>query len=131
MTGPSSLFFTIPMLPPSVNHYVEHKAKGVHTKSKEAKAFERDFPLWSRGNFVVGEKFSVAITFVPGPHDRGDIDNRNKCLLDCIARAGMLRNAKGQELSDAWIKKLTVEIRDLAVERITGPKTHVQIEVIA
>jgi len=46
---PNRLQFEIPMLPPSVNHYVQHKAQGVHVKTAQAKAFERDFPLFSRG----------------------------------------------------------------------------------
>jgi Holliday junction resolvase RusA-like endonuclease len=127
---PNRLQFEIPMLPPSVNHYVQHKAQGVHVKTAQAKAFERDFPLFSRGGFVIGEQFSVVFHFVPGPGDKGDVDNRNKCLLDCIAKAGMLRNRKGKELSDAWVKRMVVEIHDSAEERRTGPRTVVQIEAL-
>jgi Holliday junction resolvase RusA-like endonuclease len=58
------------------------------------------------------------------------VDNRNKCLLDCIAKAGMLRDRKGKELSDAWVKRLVVEIHDSAEERRTGPRTVVQIEAL-
>jgi Holliday junction resolvase RusA-like endonuclease len=119
------------MLPPSVNHYVQHKAQGVHVKTKQAKAFERDFQLWSRGDFVIGERFALTFCFIPGPGDKGDIDNRNKCLLDCIAKAGMLRNRKGEDLSDAWVKRLTVEIHDSAEARQEGPKTLVKIEAMA
>lgn len=123
----TSITFSMPMLPPSVNHYVLHPAEGVHIKSKEAKAFERDFPLWSRGRYVTGENFSVAIQFIPGKKQKGDVDNRNKCLLDCIAKAGMLRNRKGEELSDAWVKRLLVEILE---DRNQGPKTIVTIEAL-
>jgi Holliday junction resolvase RusA-like endonuclease len=99
----------------------------VHIKSKEAKAFERDFPLWSRGRYVTGENFSIAIKLIPGKRQKGDVDNRNKCLLDCIAKAGMLRNRKGEELSDAWVKRLLVEILE---DRNQGPKTIVTIEAL-
>lgn len=123
----TSITFSMPMLPPSVNHYVLHPAEGVHIKSKEAKAFERDFPLWSRGRYVTGENFSIAIKLIPGKRQKGDVDNRNKCLLDCIAKAGMLRNRKGEELSDAWVKRLLVEILE---DRNQGPKTIVTIEAL-
>lgn len=127
--APYRVEFQIPLLPPSVNHYVTHGG-GFHKKSPAAKAFERDFPIFSAGYFVVGERFAVTFHFTPGPKDKGDIDNRNKCLLDCIAKAGMLRNRKGEELSDAWVKRLTVEIHDSAEERATGPRTLVKIEAL-
>lgn len=123
--------FKIPMLPPSVNHYIQHKAEGVHVKSAEAKAFERDFPIFSRGLFVTGDYFAVSFVFFPGPKQKGDVDNRNKVLLDCIAKAGMLRDKKGKELSDAWVKKLSVTIYDSKDDRTLGPLTLVTIEAMA
>jgi len=125
-----SLCFEIPMLPPSVNHYVEHPTAGVHRKSAAAKAWERDFPIFSRGRFVQSENglFIVTLIFTPGPGDKGDVDNRNKSTLDCIAKAGMMRNAKGKAVSDAWIKRLVVEIHDSLEDRKNGPKTEITIE---
>jgi|HubBroStandDraft_1064217.scaffolds.fasta_scaffold311593_1 Holliday junction resolvase RusA-like endonuclease len=121
--------FWMPLLPPSVNHYVTHGG-GFHRKSAEAKAFERDFTLFNGGYSVNGERFHVTFKFFPGPKQKGDVDNRNKVLLDCIAKAGMLRNFKGEELSDAWVKRLTVEIHDSDKDREQGPKTFVTIEAI-
>ena len=119
--------FKIPLMPPSVNHYLNHGG-GFHRKSAEAKAFERDFPLFSNGYKVTGEQFAVTFKFFPGPKQKGDVDNRNKVLLDCIAKAGMLRSLKGEELSDAWVKRLTVEIHDSKEDREQGPLTLVTIE---
>jgi len=128
------LIFTLPMLPPSVNHYVEHPDAGVHLKSAAAKAWEDDFiamlPAWARGQYVTGERFRVTLSFTFGPHDRGDVDNRNKMILDCCAKAGMFHNLKGQPVSDAWVKHLHVEIRDSKEDRRNGPQTHVMIEAI-
>jgi Holliday junction resolvase RusA-like endonuclease len=135
------LTFSIPLLPPSVNHYVSHGTKtdrrsgartAIHKKTPEAKAWERDFPLFSRGQFITSQngRFAVTLIFTPGPKDSGDIDNRNKCTLDCIAKAGMLRNGKGEEMSDAWIKRLLVEIRDSQEDRERGPKTEITIEAL-
>jgi Holliday junction resolvase RusA-like endonuclease len=124
---------TIPLLPPSVNHYVKHPAAGVHVKSKEAKAFEQAFPIFSRGQFVVSQsgRFRVGLTYWPGPGGRGDVDNFNKVPLDCCAKAGMFRDAKGRELSDAWVKELEVTIRDAGRERERGPEMQIAIEAIS
>lgn len=128
------LTFAVPMLPPSVNHYIEHPAKGVHKKSAAAKAWENDFmatlPAAARGRYVTGDRFHVRLRFTPGPGDRGDVDNRNKLMLDSCAAAGMFRNSKGKELSDAWVKKLTVEICDDKQDRLRGPITEVWIEAL-
>jgi Holliday junction resolvase RusA-like endonuclease len=130
----SCLTFILPMLPPSVNHYIEHPAKGVHRKSATTVAWERDFnamlPANIRGEYVTGNRFSVMLVFIPGPGDRGDVDNRNKLVLDCCAKAGMMRNQKGEQLSDAWIKHLIVEIRDFPKDRQRGPETHITIQAI-
>jgi Holliday junction resolvase RusA-like endonuclease len=133
-----SLTFMLPLLPPSVNHYVEHVAiagRVAHRKSAEAKAWEADFmamlPASARGEFVIGARFWVTLAFTPGPGDRGDVDNRNKMVLDCCAAAGMFRDRKGKQLSDAWVKKLTVEILDeTAEDRKRGPQTQVTIEAL-
>lgn len=128
------LIFRLPALPPSVNHYIEHRAKGVHIKSAAAKAWENDFmamlPASARGQFVTGKRFSVTIRLTFGPSDRGDVDNFNKQILDCCAKAGMFRDPKGKVLSDAWVKRLMVEIRDDGRQRQTGPTTDVTIEAI-
>jgi len=126
----TSLTIKIPMLPPSVNHYVEHPAAGVHRKSAQAKGWEQSFPIFSRGQFVVSHtgKFRVTINLTPGPRQKGDVDNYQKLPLDCCAKAGMFRNRKGEELSDAHVKKLTVEIFDEPEDRENGPQTEITIE---
>lgn len=122
------------MLPPSVNHYLEHPAKGVHLKSPAAKAWERDFmamlPASARGEFVTGNRFKISIVLTFGPGDRGDLDNFPKQILDCCAKAGMIRDPKGNVLSDAWFKRLVVDICDSPQDRKLGPQTQVAIEAI-
>lgn len=129
------LRFTIKMLPPSVNHYIEHPTKGVHKKSPAAVAWERDFmamlPATVRGSYVTASRFAVTLIFTPGPNERGDVDNRNKLVLDCCAAAGMFRDANGKELSDAWVKRLVVDIHDTKWDRQRGPMTEVRIEALA
>ena len=118
------------MLPPGVNHYVEHPAEGVHIKSRAAKAWERDFPKFSRGQFVTGRRFAVTLRLTFGPGGRGDVDGFAKLPLDCAAKAGMLRDSKGKWLSDAWVKRLLVEILDSDEDRKRGPQTEIIIEPI-
>ena len=120
------------MLPPSVNNYVRHLSAEIHVKSKIAKGWENSFTIFSRGQFFVSEsgRFKVTLEYWPGPGDKGDVDNYNKLPLDCCAKAGMFRNAKGEEVTDAWVKKLVVEIHDTKEERQQGPKTRITIEGI-
>lgn len=133
MTTPLKVTFEIPLMPPSVNHYIEHPSAGVHKKSAAAKSFECQFPIFARDLFVVSEsgRFSVSLEFWPGAGARGDVDNRNKVLLDCIAARGMLRKPNGKECSDAWIKRMSVEINDSAADRARGPLTRITIEAMA
>lgn len=128
-----ALTFTIPLLPPSVNHYVKHLANGIHVKTAAAKAWENDFPIFSRGQYVVSEsqRFAVTLRYRMGPGDRGDVDNFNKLPLDCLSKAGMLRSRKLDWLSDAWVKRMTVEILDSDEDRALGPQTEITIEALA
>ena len=140
------LKFSIPLIAPSVNHYISHTTKinrktGIactfHEKSTEAKAFERDFlrvlPAGARNSFVssISKRFAITLEIYPPKGAKGDVDNRNKVLLDCIAAAGMLRDGKNEKLSDAWVKRLTIEIHDSQEDREYGPLTLVKIEAIA
>lgn len=127
--------FELPILPPSVNHYVDHRQAGghtVHRKTAEAKAFEGSFlamlPAHLRGSYVVGERFSISITIVPGPADSGDVDNYPKLLLDCCAAAGFLRKETGARRSDSWFKAMHVYIHDSEQDRKTGPRVAISIE---
>ena len=122
------LIITIPMLPPSVNHYVEHKAQGVHVKSAQAKAWERDWPIWGRQRFIVGTKFQITLNFRFGPKQHFDVDNLNKCCLDCCARSGMIRDAKDKWLSDRHFKRMIVNIDD--EHRELGPQTEIILEAM-
>lgn len=125
--------FTIDILPPSVNHYLDH-GKG-HGKTAESKLFCDTFAIMTRklkNQFVVAEsgRFQVELHYWPGPRGRGDVDNRNKLPLDCCAKAGMFRNRKGELLSDAWVKKLAIEIHDNEDERAIGPEMRIIIEAL-
>lgn len=123
----------IPMLPPSVNHYVKHvvvRGQQRHIKTPQTEAWERDFGLFVRGQYVMGKTFAVTLRFRMGEGDGFDVDNLNKCTLDCAAKAGVIRNKKGEWLSDRWFKRLTVEIQDTPEDRKLGQRTEIVIEPI-
>lgn len=124
---------TIPMLPPSVNHYIKHavvRGKQRHFKTPETEAWERDFGYFVRGQYVIGKRFAVILRFRMGEGDGFDVDNLNKCTLDCAAKAGTIRNKKGDWLSDRWFKRLTVEILDTEQDRALGQQTEIIIEAL-
>lgn len=125
--------FIMELMPPSVNHYIDH-GRG-HGKTPQAQAFCDEFALLSKklkNKFVVSKskRFRAELHYWPGPKGRGDVDNYNKLPLDCCARAGMLRDKDGRELSDAWIKKLAIEIHDAGAERKIGPEMRVILEAL-
>jgi Holliday junction resolvase RusA-like endonuclease len=125
----SKVSISIPMVPPSVNHYVTHGG-GFHRKSAEAKAWERDWPIFSQRKFVQGSRFAVTLEIWLAPKDKGDVDNFSKCPLDCIAKSGMLIDAKGLPLTDATIIALHVFLYKTEADRREGPKTVVTIEAL-
>jgi crossover junction endodeoxyribonuclease RusA len=117
-TAPSGqIEFSIPMVPPGVNHYVKHTRNGKHYKTSEAIAWEETFALHAPKLSVQGKTFYLHVAYVLGKGQRLDIDNGNKCALDAVARAGMLRDRDGKVLSDAWIERLYV-----GLDRKTRPQ---------
>jgi Holliday junction resolvase RusA-like endonuclease len=112
-----SVFFVMPMVPPSVNHYVKHTRTGRRYVTGEATAFKQALADFNRGEFVQGRAFSVQIDVTLGKGDRGDVDNFPKLCLDGLADAGAFRDFKGKPLSDAYVTKLCVN-----VDRKTRPE---------
>lgn len=128
---PRIVIFTIPLTPPSVNHYVTHGG-GHHRKSEEALAWERDFGIFARRQYVVSDiaRFKFTLEIYLAPRESGDVDNFPKCVLDCAAKHGMFRDAKLREVSDAHVKNLQVLINDLPADRAKGPLTRITIEAL-
>jgi Holliday junction resolvase RusA-like endonuclease len=85
--------FTVPLVPPSVNHYVKHTRMGKHYMTGEAKAFKNAVELF--GNQAVRKileesvdatissgAYGVVVTVFLGAGQRGDVDNFAKVVLD-------------------------------------------------
>lgn len=82
--------FTVPLVPPSVNHYCRHTRSGRHYVTKEAEAFQEAVAMSARGRRVRGDSYQVLAWIYLGKKQRGDIDNFGKCLLDSLVYAGVI-----------------------------------------
>jgi crossover junction endodeoxyribonuclease RusA len=110
------LQLSIPLTPPSVNHYVRHTRNGRHYVTKEALSYKSAVRLFARGRVVTAKKYEVEATVFLGYRQRGDGDNFGKCLLDSLKEAGVIH-------SDAAVKKFTVRVeRDWE-----SPRTEISV----
>ena len=101
-----SITFTVPLVPPDLNHYVRHTRNGRHYVTKEALAFKATLAIYAHGEFVQAKSFAVQILVVLGKEKRGDVDGFQKLVLDGLADAGVFRGMKGNRLSDAHVDDL-------------------------
>lgn len=94
--------FTVPLVPPSVNHYVKHTRRGHRYVTGEAQAFKLAVAVYGRGYHLRAKAYEVSIFVYFGRKQRGDVDNLAKCVLDGLVDAGIIH-------SDAAVQKLTLE----------------------
>ena len=109
-----SLYIKVPLIPPSVNHYIKHTRSGRHYKTGEAQAFKDEIALAVKGRYVESIYLSVIISVTLGTGERGDVDNFPKLVLDALADCGVFRNSKGIIVSDAHVVRLEVTKNDRA-----------------
>lgn len=119
ITAKQRVRFTVPGIPPSVNHYKMRTRRGVTFVSKEAKMFKSEIGYAVIGagvNAVEAKTFVVGLKIFLGKKQKGDVDNFCKVCLDGLKEAGVI-------YSDAAIIKLTVEkFRDLR-----NPRTEFEV----
>jgi crossover junction endodeoxyribonuclease RusA len=109
--------FTVPLVPPSVNHYVKHTRDGRHYVTNEAKSFKSAVRLFSRGRVVTAKKYEVEFTVYLGFKQRGDTDNFAKMVLDSLKDAGVIH-------SDAAVKRCIASVdRDRK-----NPRTEIKVK---
>lgn len=87
-----NLQFSVPLLAPSVNHYVKHTRSGSHYRSGEADAFMQAVSLYSRGKILRFPWYSVVVNLTLGPKQKGDLDNFGKVCLDALVKAGVIHS---------------------------------------
>jgi crossover junction endodeoxyribonuclease RusA len=108
--------FSVPLIPPSANHYVKHTRTGRHYVTSEAKAFKEAVALCGRGRSMRATAYSVAIAIFLGKGQKGDLDNFAKCCLDAIVDAGIID-------TDAKVNSLALS----KTRRVQDPHTEIRI----
>lgn len=88
----TELSLTIPIEPPSVNHYVKHTRKGRHYVTKEAIAFIKAVAIIAAGRSVVAKKYEVTYWVFQGKGSKGDVANYEKCIGDGLVKAGVIHS---------------------------------------
>lgn len=88
--------FSIPFLPPSVNHYKKPRRGGGWYRAGEALAFVDAVCVFSRKTKVTGNFYALELWFFLGPSKRNlssnDVDNFQKVAIDALGRAGVIKN---------------------------------------
>lgn len=95
--------FTVPLTPPSVNHYVKHTRTGRHYITAEGKAFKQAVAIFARGESVTAKRYALEVTVYFGKGQKGDGDNLWKCIGDGLKEAGVIR-------SDAAVKRWVLDL---------------------
>lgn len=88
----ADLDFCVPLIPPSVNHYVKHTRDGRHYVTAEAKAFKQAIPICARQRFVRHKYYSIEIYVNIGPGQKIDLDNCSKVILDGLVEGGQIHS---------------------------------------
>jgi crossover junction endodeoxyribonuclease RusA len=86
------LKLTIPLEPPSVNHYVKHTRTGRHYVTKEATAFMQAVAIIANGRSVAAKAYEVTYTVYQGKGSKGDVANYEKCVGDGLVKAGVIHS---------------------------------------
>lgn len=109
------MLISIPLIPPSVNHYKIPKASGRgFYVTAEAKAFKAAVASLTRGS-VNAKWYEITITLYFGKNQKGDADNFNKVTLDALVEARIIT-------TDARVKPQAIPLRDW-----DNPRTEIHI----
>lgn len=117
------LRITVPLEPPSVNHYKRLRVIGKHVSTfvtKEAKAFFNAVSVCAEGRSVNAKNYAVAFRVYQGKDSRGDVDNYSKCVLDGLVHAGVIH-------SDAAI----IDLRISKQRDWSNPRTEIIVRAAA
>lgn len=132
MTAPcntelNAVDLTIPLIPPSANHYKiptrRELADGrrIFTYTPETRAWFDAVAVFTRGRTVAGEEHAVYYRVYLGYRQRGDIDNFLKVLLDALVRARLLLTDNSVTEIHGWkdrdVKNPRTEITVSRIER--------------
>jgi Holliday junction resolvase RusA-like endonuclease len=126
--------FTVPLLPPSVNHYKGVRKNGGFYRKREAVAFVDAVCVFSRKTMVTGNFYTVEIFFFLGPSKRNlssnDLDNFQKVGIDALVRAGVIKT-DGRILDLHLHKRFTETDREERTEYFVTGRQVDETEVLA
>jgi Holliday junction resolvase RusA-like endonuclease len=124
------LELTIPLLPPSVNHYkqpyINRLRRIAYFVTPEAKAFKAAVATIAAGRTIAPEtgyhkvRYELRVRIVLGKGQRGDGDNFMKCIADGLQEAGVIH-------SDARVKTWHTDLDD---QDRSNPRTEIFVRVI-
>lgn len=118
----TELSLTIPLEPPSGNHYKSFRVIGKHASwylTKAAKAWHEAVAAIAAGREVAGKAHAISYTVHQGHGSRGDVDNYAKVILDGLVKAGVLK-------SDASVVELHAHKR----RDRDNPRTEIKVEAL-
>src|SRR5690242_16125618 len=98
--------FTVPMVPPSVNHYKKPRGNGYgFYVTPEANAFKcavsHFAPEADQWDGYSGAEFFVTLHIYLGPKQKGDVDNFAKVCLDSLVAIKLIK-------TDAKVTRLMI-----------------------
>ncbi len=87
-----ALTITVPLVPPSVNHYWKHMRSGRHYVTAEGRAYKEAIALFARGRSVAAKRYELEAVIYLGHGQRGDGDNFWKVIADGLVDAGVIHS---------------------------------------
>ena len=84
--------FTVPLVPPSVNHYWKHTRSGRHYVTAEGRAYKEAVALFARGQSLASKRYELEAVIYLGYGQRGDGDNFWKAIADGLVEAGVIHS---------------------------------------
>jgi Holliday junction resolvase RusA-like endonuclease len=120
-------YFSVPLLPPTVNHYKQPRCRGRWFKTAAAVAFIDAVCVFSRKTRVTGNFYELDLSFYLGPSkwalSSNDLDNFPKVAIDALGRAGVITN-------DGRVLDLHLHKRFVALDRLERTEYRVTGMVI-
>lgn len=86
------LAIIVPLVPPSVNHYVKHTRAGRHYVTAEGRAYKEAVALFARGQSLRAKRYELEAAIYLGHGQRGDGDNFWKVIADGLVEAGVIHS---------------------------------------
>lgn len=127
ITQPRSVSFTVPLVPPNLNHYkVPIWKQRRFAVTAPAAAFKNAVAIFSQGANVMAKYFIVEATVYLGRKQKGDVDGFGKLILDALADACVFRDLDGKSMSDAHVYDLHLRKR----RDEDNPRTEITVRAL-